>query len=167
MLRTGFLVMVVVIMVACKSQQGSEVNKPGIFNGPEIACGNFSVYLLNEKKDGYLQISLDTERYPLKQSNIFDLNEDSTLTIQFKQFDQDISSVVCNDIMSVKPPQPLQLSEARTGKVNLLVSQENLELYRKGTTYKVSIEFKDVKLENNDDPLSFTLQDVIVGWLPG
>lgn len=138
----------------------------GPFIGATVSCGQLQVFVLNQSGTGYLRIFVDDQGSDLEQENTFRVGEDG-LSVEYRAFDQDISSMLCNDVMPLVKPRELQRVPATAGVVYVSLSQEDFELYLKGVTYQVNVVLNDVSIDGLAEPLSFRLEGMVVGWLPG
>ncbi|VXD14765.1 hypothetical protein [Marinoscillum sp. 108] len=138
----------------------------GPFTGATVSCGHLQIFVLNQSGTGYLRVFVDDRALPLGRENTFRVGEDG-LSVEYRAFDQDISSMLCNDVMPSVKPRELQRVPATTGVVYITLSQEDLDLYLKGVTYRVNVVLNDVSIDGLAEPLSFRLEGMVVGWLPG
>ena len=87
--------------------------------------------------------------------------------MEYSTFDQDISHIICNDVMTFVRPRELKHVQATSGVVRITLSQTDLDLYLQGVTYQVNVVLSDVSIDGLTEALSFLLEGMAVGWLPG
>ena len=163
--RPVFILFLVLSACTPPPSQDPELNF-GPFTGATASCGHLQIFVLTQSGTGYLRIFMDDQAYQLKQENTFNLEED-ILSVEYIEFDQDISHTLCNDVMTFRRPKELQRVPAGSGVVRIAMGPGDLELYRKGVTYRVNVVLTDVLIDGLAEPLSFRLEGMAVGWLPG
>lgn len=162
--RNASLVILGLILFSCKGQEVQEYNERSRWT--PLACGNFQVYMLDSVKTTFLKISLNTGLYELQKINEFELPH-AILNLEKVVYDQDISSMPCNDVMPSIKPEIVTRELPRSGKINVFVDGDNLMLHEKGSAYRISIQLKNVQFKSLKTPISVTLENITVGWLPG
>jgi hypothetical protein len=130
-----------------------------------IGCNNILVYWLADDLQSYFQVFLDANKLELESVNIFEIAE-SNITVIYKQFDEDISITLCNDLRPNNIINPLSEITARSGKVKMNLTNEDLSLYKKGLPYVIELELIRVQFDDNI-LISRNLGKVDVGWMPG
>lgn len=160
MKSSAFLYIFLPLLVACS------VAKPegGQF-GDSVGCGNFQVFLVSDDGRAYVRLALKASEFGLQRENIFDLDLDQSMDVQFFEYDASVRHLLCNDVRGSKP-EVLQTSVAAKGRIVVRMTEENLKLYSQSQSYRVDIELDGILFENGKR-IDHSEYQVIVGWLPG
>lgn len=162
-LQVSFLLILILGCVPGKNSRSDDL----AFKGPVVSCGHLVVYQLSEDHKSYIQLIVDTNEIVLGQENTWYIKpENLNVRVRFRQFEEDISSSLCNDIASNKRSKPPKEAMGLAGKISLTMTTSDWQKYKKGTGYKVDINAKGLKF-NEEKTYSLNIYRTLVGWLPG
>jgi U3 small nucleolar ribonucleoprotein component len=173
-----YLMIVLVVMLACKSQtiQPETVNFE--FIGESTGNASFNVSQLTSDKKTKLIISTDPIKLKITtKEQVYDLKNytsSTDLKAQILEYQEPLKGILPEIPFPVgyKPIPVIKTWNATEGTIIIqLIEGQPLENRQCTNPYKVTVKLSNVKFNTNDNKESFTLKtqlfkDFRVGWCP-
>jgi len=149
------------MVVGCTVSKKTTAINP--FQGDSAGCGNFIVYQLSEDGTQYISVSLNANEVKFEDS--YALVDAESIEVIWRKFDGDIRRSICNDVIVEKPNQLID-QKARSGEISIKVSDIELKKKENEEAYRVTLILDDL-IFNGLFIDYLTIENVVVGWLPG
>jgi len=151
---------------------GSNPVDPGGFVGKTGGCGNFTVYRFNAAMTDALVVRATASNLGFGREPVGFTLPNSDLDVRIERFSGAADQYYCDDVFGSGEPKVTHIWRAVSGTITVAAGDTTyVDPGGFMTQYKVSLEFRDVTLRDDDGNEvtigNADLSDIGVGWLPG
>ena len=166
---TMLLSILTLLFLSCNDAKESNPIENFVFNTPAQGCASFNVFRYSDNGLAAISVSGNRDNLGLTLNNqTFDISSD--VTIELLEFDGNVDSHYCDDVLTIEDPSIIKTWNWESGNVQIQILEDSVFVSEWEMHYRIKVELVSIVLideAGEQTNIDMIFDDVLVGWLPG